>query len=44
MPPRLTHAQARRAHNASVRTLYEDTLVPVREIARLAGVLIPDPE
>ena len=32
------HALARRAQNDSIRTLYEDTLVPVREIARLAGV------
>ena len=33
-----SHALARRAHNDAIRVLYEDTLVPVREIARLAGV------
>ena len=39
MTPRATpHALARRAQNEAIRTLYEDTLVPVREIARLAGV------
>lgn len=32
------HALARRAHNDAIRKLYEDTLVPVREIARVAGV------
>ncbi len=32
------HAEARRAQNDAIRTLYEDTLVPVREIARIAGV------
>src|SRR5688572_10644143 len=38
MPAALTHADARRAQNDAIRTLYEDTLVPVREIARVAGV------
>jgi hypothetical protein len=38
MPAALTHADARRAQNDAIRTLYEDTLVPVREIARIAGV------
>ena len=39
MTPRATpHALARRAQNDAIRTLYEETLVPVREIARLAGV------
>ena len=32
------HTRARDALNAAIRTLYEDTKVPVREIARLAGV------
>ncbi len=31
-------AQARAALNAAIRKLYQDTRVPVREIARLAGV------
>jgi len=38
MPAPTTHANARRAQNDAIRTLYEDTLVPVREIARIAGV------
>ncbi len=38
MTPRSPHADARRALNDAIRTLYEDTLVPVREIARLAGI------
>ncbi len=40
MPQRETapHARAREQLNAAIRTLYEDTLVPVREIARLVGV------
>ena len=38
MPASLAHAHARRAHNDAIRTLYEDTLVPVCEIARIAGV------
>jgi hypothetical protein len=39
MTPRGTlHALARRAQNDAIRILYEDTLVPGREIARLAGV------
>jgi hypothetical protein len=36
--PATPHALARRAQNDAIRTLYEETLVPVREIARLAGV------
>jgi hypothetical protein len=40
MPHRelIPRIDARATLNASIRTLYEDTLVPVREIARLAGV------
>lgn len=38
MPSCLTHAEARRAQNDAIRTLYENTLVPVREIARVSGV------
>ena len=37
-PSASPHALARRVLNDSIRTLYEDTLVPVREIARIAGV------
>ena len=32
------YLRAREKFNACIRTLYEDTLVPVREIARLAGI------
>jgi hypothetical protein len=40
MPHRelIPRVDARATLNACIRTLYEDTLVPVREIARLAGV------
>jgi hypothetical protein len=40
MPHRelIPRANARATLNACVRTLYEDTLVPVREIARLVGI------
>jgi hypothetical protein len=36
--PKSPRARARAALNAAIETLYQDTRVPVREIARLAGV------